>query len=112
MKNAGYLLGAVMGPILYTVSERLPFTVMAAMNIGLIFVVGVMFFFRWKKLSAMDFDDDVNGNYLLMERANNNKADETRTAEDEEREKRNIESLRNMMSLTVTATHLGWDMSA
>ena len=69
LKTGGYLIGSAVGPILCTVSFKLPFLVMAVMNTVAVLVVGIVFYFRRKYLSSLDLGDDTKGNYLMMERA-------------------------------------------
>lgn len=85
LKTIGYLTGATIGPLLFTASHKLPFIVMAALNLILIAIVSAVYFYRITLIqkemrSHFIIDDDDDGidtqtmnNYLLLERAWNNK---------------------------------------
>lgn len=105
LTTTGYLSGATLGPILFMLEKRLPFMVMAVLNIMLIVVVSTVYVHRRRVLSAMDFDDDVKGQYLLMERAANDpdKSEEHRIVE-----KRRITATREMLRRQTTATDVSW----
>ena len=100
-----YLTGATIGPILFSVSHKLPFVVMAVLNIILIVVVGAVYVYRLRILSAMEFDDDVEGQYLLMERANNNRKE---SPEHQEMDKVHVSEVRRMVAHSVTASDVPW----
>ena len=103
LKTIGYLTGATIGPILFSVSHKLPFAVIAVLNIMLIVVVGAVYVYRLRILSAMEFDDDTKGQYLLMERANNNRKE---SPEHQEMDREHVSEIRRMFS--VTASDVVW----
>ena len=103
LSSAGYLSGSALGPVLFTVDKRLPFVVSAALNIMLIVVVVAVYIYRKRILSEMEFDDEVKGQYLLMERAAN---DPNKSAEDKEMSKLETRATIRMLSSELTATDL------
>ena len=102
LRTTGFLSGSTLGPILFTVNHRLSFVVMAVMNIILFIVVSTVYVYRNRKLSAMEFDDETKGQYLLMERAMNHKLE---SDEAKERERKVISETKRMLR-RVTATDI------
>ena len=80
-----------------------------ALHLTLFVVVGGVYVYRRRILSKMEFDDDVKEQYLLMERANNNKDEST---DNKDLEKVHISAVKTMITRTVTATDLMWNISA
>ena len=56
----------------------------------------------------MEFDDDVKGQYLLMERAHHNR---DASSDNKELDKVHISAVKTMITRTVTATDIAWNTS-
>ena len=108
IKTIGYLTGATIGPLLFAASHKLPFIVCTVLNILLCVIVGVVYVYRLRILSAMEFDDETQGHYLLMERANNNR---TESAERQEMDKEHVHEVRRLVAHSVTASDVVWSKS-
>merc|ERR1719385_242701 len=94
IKTIGYLTGATIGPLLFTASHKLPFIVCAVLNILLCVIVGVVYVYRLRILSEMDFDDETKGSYMLMERAANTKL---QTERQQEIDKHHVKELKRVI---------------
>ena len=103
IKTIGFLCGSVLGPILFEVHHQLPFVVIAVLNLILIIVIVAVYVYRKRILSEMEFDDDIKGQYLLMERAAN---DQSKSAEEKEKSKLEICATRRMLKRHITAADL------
>jgi len=103
LKTIGYLAGGFLGPFLLSVSKTLPFVTVSALYLTTFTVVALVYGYRRHQLSEMDFDDDVKGQYLLMERARNSRGG---TVEQQELDRAHVAALKTMISRTVTATDL------
>lgn len=70
LRSAGYLIGSSLGPILMTISLKLPFWFMAIVNLIIFMVIAVVFIYRRRYLLGLEFEDEnVKEQYLLMEKA-------------------------------------------
>merc|ERR1719334_3361 len=103
IKTIGYLTGATIGPLLFTAWHKLPFLIMAVLNLFLIAVVGSVYVYRMKILSEMDFDDETKGSYMLMERASNIKL---QTERQQEIDKHHVKELKRVIRHSVTASDM------
>ena len=105
LKTIGYLIGGTSGPLLFTASHKLPFIVVGVLNILLCVIVGVFYVYRLRILSAMEFDDETKGHYLLMERADNLKSE---SVELQEVDKEHVTEIRRITRYSVTASDVVW----
>merc|ERR1719295_554340 len=69
LKTGALLSGAVLGPIFFVIHHTLPFMVAVALSAVVIVLMGTVYCYRLRLLSAMEFDEEIKGHYLLMERA-------------------------------------------
>lgn len=69
LKTGGYLIGSAVGPILCALSFKLPFLVMASINIVAVIAVGVVYLHRRNFLLSLNMAEESNDDYLSMERA-------------------------------------------
>ena len=109
LKAVGFLSGSSLGPILFTADDRLPFVVMAALNVLLMIVVATVYVYRLRILSAMEFDDDIKGQYLLMERAAN---DPDKSPENKAAMKRQITMTQDMLRSPTSLIDLAFATSS
>lgn len=68
LKMAGFLLGAVLGPLLCSISLRLPFIVLSASSALLLIATLLVFVRRYGFLRSMSFHDDVGTDFLSTEK--------------------------------------------
>merc|ERR1719295_1052777 len=69
LKTGAFLIGSILGPILFVIHHTLPFMVIVALSAVTIVLMGTVYCYRMRILSAMEFDEEIKGQYLLMERA-------------------------------------------
>jgi len=105
LKTIGYVVGAAVGPLLFSLNHRLPFAVMAVLNIILVVVVCTVYLLRKRVLSLIHFDEDTKGQYLLMERALNNKH---KSEAHQQMDKEHVSMLQRTVRRSVTASDVVW----
>lgn len=70
LRSLGYLVGSAVGPNVLSISTKVPFLIMAIINFSIAMLVITVFIYRRRYLMKMEseFEDNVKGNYLMMEK--------------------------------------------